>query len=447
MVMTQVITRFAPSPTGMLHVGSVRTALVCWLFARNQNGKFILRIDDTDTERSKQEFTDAIISDLQWLGLKWDQLEYQSRRTARYDTVITEMLARGDLYPCYETPIELDLKRKSQLAQGKPPIYDRAALRMTDAERAKYEAEGRKPHLRFKMRDADITWKDHVRGDVHFAVNQISDPVVVREDGRPLYHLCSVIDDVDFGATHIVRGEDHVTNTACHIHMFMALGAPVPEFAHLSLLADAEGGKLSKRVGSSSAGELRDNEGLEPMAILSLLAKLGTSDPIALHKALDELAAEFDFAKFSRTMAKLDIADMQRLNAQLLHDMDYASAAARLTAMGIDCSADIWNLVRANISRLDDVREWQNIIAGTITPVVNNDDREFIAAARETVPTELNADSWGVWTNTLKEKTGRKGKALFMPLRQAITGMDHGPEMAPLLPLIGREKILVRLAG
>lgn len=445
--MTQVITRFAPSPTGLLHVGSVRTALVCWLFARNQNGKFILRIDDTDTERSKQEYTDAIMSDMEWLGLKWDQLEYQSKRTARYEEVIQQMLARGDLYPCYETPMELDLKRKSLLAQGKPPIYDRGALRMTADDKAKYEAEGRKPHLRFKMRDEDIQWKDHVRGDVHFAVNQISDPVVVREDGRPLYHLCSVIDDVDFGATHIVRGEDHVTNTACHIHMFMALGAKVPEFAHLSLLADAEGGKLSKRVGSSSAGELRDQEGLEPMAILSLLAKLGTSDPIALHKDLNALAAEFDFSKFSRTMAKLDIQDMQRLNAQLLHEMDYKTALPKLAMHGIECDEATWNVVRANISRISEVSAWQDIIYGKITPVVANDDREFIAAARETLPSELNADAWSAWTNALKEKTGRKGKSLFMPLRLAITGMDHGPEMAPLLPIIGREKIAERLAS
>lgn len=446
--MTQVITRFAPSPTGMLHVGSVRTALVCWLFARNQGGKFILRIDDTDLERSKQEYTDAIMSDLKWLGMEWDQLEYQSKRMDRYETVIQEMLAKGDLYPCYETPTELDLKRKSLIGQGKPPIYDRAALRMTAEDKAKYEAEGRKPHLRFKMRDQDIHWKDHVRGDVHFAVNQISDPVVVREDGRPLYHLCSVIDDVDFGATHIVRGEDHVTNTACHIHMFMALGAKVPEFAHLSLLADAEGGKLSKRIGSSSAGELRDNEGLEPMAILSLLAKLGTSDPIALHKNIMELAKEFDFSKFSRTMAKLDIQDMQRLNAQLLHEMDYATAKPKLAALGIECSEDFWNIVRANITRISEVKDWQNILYGSISPVVANDDREFIAAARAALPEgTMTAETWNAWTNALKEQTGRKGKALFMPLRQAITGMDHGPEMAPLLPIIGRDKIIERLVA
>ena len=445
--MTQIITRFAPSPTGMLHVGSVRTALVCWLFARSRGGKFILRIDDTDLERSKQEYTDAILSDLEWLGLKWDQLEYQSRRTARYDVVINDMILRGDIYPCYETPTELELKRKTLLGQGKPPIYDRAALRLTDADKAKFEAEGRKPHFRFKMRDSDIAWKDHVRGDVHFAVDQISDPVVVREDGRPLYHLCSVIDDADMGITHIVRGEDHVTNTASHVHMFMALGVKVPEFAHLSLLADAHGGKLSKRVGSSSAGELRDDQGLEPMAILSLLAKLGTSDPIALHKSLDELAKGFDFSKFSRTMAKLDVADMLRLNAQLLHEMDYATAKPKLESRGLYCDEAVWNSVRPNISRIEDVQHWKDIMFGTITPVVANDDREFINAARETLPAELNDAAWSEWTNALKEKTGRKGKALFMPLRQAITGLEHGPEMAPLLPIIGRERILERLAG
>lgn len=447
--MNQVITRFAPSPTGKLHIGSVRTALVCWLFARHACGKFILRIDDTDLERSKQEYTDGIFSDLTWLGMKWDQLEYQSARTARYDDVIAQMKAKGDLYACYETPTELDLKRKSQLAQGKPPIYDRGALRLADAERAKYEAEGRKPHWRFKMRESDIEWEDKIRGHVHFAVAQISDPVVVREDGRPLYHLCSVIDDADMKITHIVRGEDHVTNTASHIHMFLALGAPVPEFAHLPLLADAEGGKLSKRIGSQSAQELRDNEGLEPMAVLSLLAKLGTSDPITLHRDIMDLAREFDFSKFSRTMARLDIHDMFRLNAQLLHETDYKTIRAKLSPMGLDdISEATWNILRANITRLSDLREWKTIIAGNITPVIANDDREFISAARAALPDgELTPETWGAWTTVIKEKTGRKGKTLFMPLRQAITGMDHGPEMAPLLPLIGRARVLERLAA
>jgi len=447
--MSQIITRFAPSPTGKLHIGSVRTALVCWLFARHTGGQFILRIDDTDLERSRQEYVDGIFSDLTWLGLTWDQLEYQSKRMARYEEVITQMKAKGDLYACYETPTELDLKRKSLLAQGKPPIYDRGALRLTDRERSAYEAEGRRPHWRFKMRGSNIEWQDKIRGPVHFAVDQISDPVVVREDGRPLYHLCSVIDDADMKITHIVRGEDHVTNTASHIHMFMALGAPVPEFAHLPLLADAEGGKLSKRVGSQSAQELRDEEGLEPMPILSLLAKLGTSDPIALHRDLASLAREFDFAKFSRTMARLDIADMHRLNAQYLHDTDYDTIREKLAPMGLDdISETTWNILRANITRLSDLRDWKNIIVGRITPVIANDDREFISAAATALPSgNLTPETWSVWTAALKEQTGRKGKSLFMPLRLAITGLDHGPEMAPLLPIIGREKLLERLSA
>lgn len=446
--MTQVITRFAPSPTGKLHIGSVRTALVCWLFARKMGGKFILRIDDTDLERSRPEYTDLILSDLTWLGMQWDQYEQQSKRMDRYWAVIEQMKQQGDIYPCYETPTELDLKRKSQLAQGKPPIYDRAALRMTAEDQARYEAEGRKPHWRFKMRDSDIRWQDHIRGAVHFAVNQISDPVVVREDGRPLYHLCSVIDDVDFGATHIVRGEDHVTNTACHIHMFMALGAPVPEFAHLPLLAGADGGKLSKRLGSDSAEDLRA-EGLEPMAVLSLLARLGTSDPIVLKHSIEELVQDFDFSKFSRTMAKLDIADMHRLNAQLLHETPYDRVALRLAAMGLGViSETLWQVLRANISKLEDLRPWKEILTGEIVPTIANDDREYIHVSRETIPDgAITPDTWAAWTTALKEKTGRKGKALFMPLRLALTGMEHGPEMAPLLPLIGREKILRRLAG
>ncbi len=446
--MTQVITRFAPSPTGKLHIGSVRTALVCWLFARNQNGKFILRIDDTDLERSKQEYTDGILRDLEWLGLGWDQIEYQSKRMDRYWEVIAEMKAKGDIYACYETPTELDLRRKSLLAQGKPPIYDRAALNLTADERAKYEAEGRKPHWRFKMRPTDISWNDHIRGPVHFAVSQISDPVVVREDGRPLYHLCSVIDDADLDITHVVRGEDHVTNTASHIHMFMALGAPVPEFAHLPLLADAEGGKLSKRKGSDTAEDLK-NDGLEPMAILSLMAKLGTSDPIALKHDLKELAAEFDFVKFSRTMARLDVEEMHRLNAQLLHATPYVDVSARLSAMGLgDITETLWDILRANINVLEDLHPWKDILQGEITPTVADEDREFITAARDALPQgDVTAETWGAWTNALKEKTGRKGKTLYMPLRLALTGMPHGPEMAPLLPMIGRDKILKRLAA
>jgi glutamyl-tRNA synthetase len=446
--MNQVITRFAPSPTGKLHIGSVRTALVCWLFARSRGGKFILRIDDTDLERNKPEYTEGIIRDLTWLGMQWDQFEQQSKRMERYWAVIEEMKQRGDIYACYETPTELDLKRKSQLAQGKPPIYDRSALRMTDADRAKYEAEGRNPHWRFKMRDADINWNDLVRGPVHFAVNQISDPVVVREDGRPLYHLCSVIDDVDFGATHIVRGEDHVTNTACHIHMFMALSVTVPQFAHLSLLADSDGSKLSKRVGSDSAEDLK-NEGLEPMAILSVLARLGTSDPIVLKHTLPELANGFDFSKFSRTMARLDIADMHRLNAQLLHETNYTDVALRLASMGLGVITEpLWNALRANLNTLEDLRPWKDILSGEIAPVIANDDREFITVAKDTLPPgEITPETWSAWTNALKEKTGRKGKGLFMPLRLALTGMEHGPEMAPLLPLIGHEKILKRLAS
>jgi len=446
--MTQVITRFAPSPTGKLHIGSVRTALICWLFARQQGGKFILRIDDTDLERSKQEYVDGIFADLTWLGLEWDQLEYQSRRMARYDEVIAQLQASGDIYACYETPTELDLKRKSQLAQGKPPIYDRAALRITDADRVRYKAEGRKPHWRFKLRGHDIEWHDFIRGPVHFAVGNLSDPVVVREDGRPLFNFCSTVDDIDMKITRVVRGEDHVTNTACQVHMFEALGARPPEFAHLSLLADAEGGKLSKRIGSASAADLRDNDGLEPMAVLSVLAKLGSSDPIVLKKDLKELAQDFDFSKFSRTMAKLDIADMERLNAQLLHEMDYVAAQPKLAALGIQCEEGLWNAVHANITRLTDVRDWQEIIGGTITSAVADEDREFIAAASAALPGgDLTAESWNAWTVALKEQTGRKGKGLFMPLRRAITGQDHGPEMGPLLPLIGRDRILGRLVG
>ncbi len=441
----KLVTRFAPSPTGMLHVGNLRTALVCWLFARKNQAKFILRIDDTDYERSKDEYTNAIKADLTWLGLDWAQLEHQRARLDRYKTVIEEMKSRGDVYPAYETQEELSLKRKSALAQGKPPIYDRAALRLTDEARAKYTAEGRQPHWRFKMRDADIEWHDLIRGAVKFAVRDIGDPVVIREDGTPLYHLCSVIDDFDMQVTHIVRGEDHVTNTATHIHMFMALGNHMPQFAHLPLLADAAGEKLSKRIGSLSVQELRKTEGLEPLAIMSLLAKLGTSDPVTLRHDLDALAADFDFSKFSRATARLDIKDMVRLNAQLLHEMPFAEAQPRLAAIGIaQIDENFWNVARQNLERLRDIQTWWQAVHEP--QLAANDDMVFVKTAAQLLPAgDVTADTWASWTNAIKEQTGRKGKELFMPLRKALTGMEHGPEMATILPLIGREKTLQRL--
>ena len=438
--------RFAPSPTGMLHVGNARTALMTWLFAKNQGGHFLLRIDDTDQERSKVEYEKAIEESLIWLGLNWDEKANQKDRLARYDEQIEKLKADGRLYACYETPEELSLKRKSQLSRGKPPIYDRAALDLTDEQIAALEAEGRKPHWRFKLEHAPIEWNDHIRGEVKFNGADQSDPVVLREDGSPLYHLCSVIDDIDFNITHVIRGEDHVSNTATHVQMFEALGAKPPEFAHNALIADKEGGKLSKRLGSLSIFDLRDEEGLEPMAIVSLLARLGTSEPIEAFTNIQPLIETFDFSKFSRAAAKFDPDELLRLNAKIIHETPFEDVNVRMAQMGLqDLDEEFWMAVRANLEKLEDIKDWWHVAKGPVEPVI--DDADFIAEALTLLPdTPWNTNTWSEWTAAVKDKTGRKGKELFMPLRQAITGMNHGPELADLLLLIGPDKVKERLS-
>ncbi len=437
--------RFAPSPTGMMHVGNLRTAIVTWLFCRRHNGHFLLRIDDTDLERSKKEYEEAIESSLIWMGLTWDEKTRQRDRMNRYCDVIETLRASGRLYPCYETPDELALRRKVQLGQGLPPIYDRAALRLTEEQKAKYESEGRKPHWRFKLSPEPIRWTDLVRGETSFDPAVLSDPVLIREDGSPLYHLCSVIDDADYNMTHVVRGEDHVTNTAMHIQMFEAMGAKPPHFAHLPLISDAEGGKLSKRLGAMSVVALRDEEGLEPMAIASLMARLGTSDPIEPILHLDDLAQGFDFEKFSRGSPKFDMDELLRLNAKILHATPFEAVNVRLAQMGMpELDEDFWLTARSNIEKLSDMREWWRVANGPVEPVIH--DTAFIKAAADCLPpAPWTRDTWKQWSDAVKAATGRKGKDLFMPLRLALTGMDHGPELAALLPLIGPEKTRARL--
>ncbi|MGB4056575.1 MAG: glutamate--tRNA ligase [Alphaproteobacteria bacterium] len=439
--------RFAPSPTGQLHVGNARTALVTWLFARRHNGHFLLRIDDTDFERSKIEYEKSIEESLIWLGLPWDEKANQKNRLERYAVEIEKLKSSGRLYPCYETAEELALKRKSQLGRGLPPIYDRGALKLTDDQKKTFEAEGRKPHWRFKLDHKPIIWNDHIRGEVKFDGAQMSDPVAIREDGSPLYHLCSVIDDMDFRITHIVRGEDHVSNTATHIQMFEALGGTPPEFVHLPLISDSEGGKLSKRLGSLSMQEIRDTEGLEPMAVNSLLARLGTSDPIEAYTYLDPLIQNFDFSKFSRGTPKFDPDELLRLNSKIIHQTVFSDVNVRLTQMGLpDVDEDFWMAVRANLQKLSDLKEWWSVAKGPVTPRI--DEPDFIAEATTLLPPPpWTTETWNIWVNAVKEKTGRKGKQLFMPLRQAITGMDHGPELANLLPLIGPEAVKQRLSA
>ena len=436
--------RFAPSPTGKLHVGNVRTALVNWMFAKGQGGSFVLRIDDTDLARSTPEFEQGIEDDLTWLGLVWDERHNQSKRFDRYEEAAARLKAAGRLYACYDTSEELDRRRKVQLSRGLPPIYDRAGLALTDAEKAAYEAEGRKPHWRFKLDGRRVAWEDLSRGHAEVDTASMSDPVLIREDGLFLYTLPSVVDDIDMAITHVIRGEDHVTNTGAQIEIFEALGGPVPAFAHMPLLVGEDGQALSKRLGSLSIAEMRD-KGYEPIAITSHLGRIGTSDPLEVGESIDALGASFAFSKMGRSPARYDTADLDRLNAQALHGMTYEAARPRLAELDADLGETFWNGVRSNLQKFADVIDMARIVRGPVTPEI--EDPGFARAALAALPDTIDETLWPVWTAAVKEATGAKGKALFMPLRRMITGQDHGPDMATLAPLIGRERIVKRLSG
>ena len=443
-----VSVRIAPSPTGLLHIGNIRAALFNYLIARQKGGTFMLRLDDTDRERSTQVFADAIARDLSWLGLTWDTFARQSDRLARYDEVLAQLKASGRVYPCFETQAELDLKRKTQLGRGLPPVYDRASLKLSDAERNDLLAQGKKPHWRFKLDHTDVVWDDMVQGHKSFPAASLSDPVLVREDGVPLYTYCSVVDDADFGVTHIIRGEDHVTNTAVQIQIWKAVtDKPVPVFAHFPLIVSSSGIEMSKRLGTLSIASMRDEMEMEPMAINSLLASLGTSVDIAPHQNLGELVAAFDIAKVSRATPKFDLEEMKALNAKILHLKPFAEVKDRLAAIGLGAVDEaFWNMARANIEKLSDVKKWWQVAHGPVTPSITAP--EFLAEAVQALPASAwDETTWGAWTNTLKEKTGRKGKELFMPLRLALTGEGHGPEMKLLLPMIGAERAKALLTG
>ena len=444
--MTKV--RFAPSPTGKLHVGNVRTAIFNYLFAKKAGGVFVLRIDDTDTERSTAAYEDGIRADLGWLGIGWDETFKQSERFDLYQEAAAKLRSDGLLYPCYESGDELDRKRKLQMKNGRPPVYDRAALELSGAQIAAFEAEGRKPHWRFKLSGNPVVWEDMVRGPVSIETSSLSDPILIREDGSYLYTLPSVVDDIEAKITHIIRGEDHTTNSGAQIEIFLALGGAAPMFGHQALLVGADGGKLSKRIGSLGISDIRDVEGYEPMAVLSLLAKLGTSDPVDAFDTVEGLLEGFDLGKLSRSPARFDPEDLKRINAKLLHAKPYAEVKDRLAAMGADGGEAFWDGVRSNLERLSDAKGLAALVSGPVTPVIAAEDAEFANLAAATLPAgDLDGTSWGAWTTALKETTGRKGKTLFMPLRQALTGEAHGPEMAVMLPLIGRERAAARLRG
>ncbi|WP_404336002.1 glutamate--tRNA ligase [Sphingomonas sp. MMS12-HWE2-04] len=438
-----VTTRFAPSPTGTLHVGNIRTALHNWMFAKRHGGRFLLRIDDTDGARSEERFVESIRTDLAWLGLVPDGEARQSARFDRYEARFAELVASGRVYPAYETAEELDLKRKVLLGRGLPPVYDRAALALSDAERAAFAAEGRRPHWRFRLdADAIIAWDDLVRGAQRFDPKLLSDPVVRRADGSWLYLLPSVIDDIDMGVSHVVRGEDHVSNTATQLQMFEALGAAAPTFAHEALLTGSEG-KLSKRLGSLGIAHFRE-EGIEPQALVALLARIGTSDPVEPFVDPAPLIAAFDFGRFGRAPARFDEAELAQLNARIVHQLEFDSVADRLPA-AMDRAA--WNAIRPNLERVDAAADWWRVVEGPIKAVIADDDRAFLAEAARVAETIDWSNPWPALTGALKEVTGRKGRALFLPLRLALTGREHGPDMAALLPLIGRARAIERLSA
>jgi len=444
---TPVTVRFAPSPTGYIHIGNARTALLNWLFARKAGGRFILRLDDTDTERSRPEYAEAIVEDLAWLGIEPDLIVRQSDRSALHDAGADRLRAAGRLYACYETPDELDRRRKRQLARHMPPVYDRAALKLTDDEKAALEAEGRRPHWRFLLEDRDVAWDDLCRGAQHFAAGSLSDPVLIREDGSYLYTLPSVIDDADLGVTHVIRGEDHVTNTAVQIEIFEALGAKPPVFAHHNLLVAAGGEGLSKRTGALSLRSLR-KQGLEPMAVASLAVLIGSAESVQAVGSLDDLAALTDLGKLSRAPATFDPAELQRLNHLIVTELPYTAVAERLAALGLGGGEAFWLAVRPNLNSVSDALDWWKRIEGPVSAEIDPEDTGFLTAAAGLLPPEpWDEETYHAWIADLKTETGRKGKGLFKPLRLALTGVDHGPELKALLPLIGREKATRRLTG
>lgn len=435
------IVRFAPSPTGRIHIGNARTAILNWLFAKKSDGQFLLRFDDTDTERSKEEYARGIAEDLDWLGIKPNRVERQSKRFDRYAAAAEQLKAAGRLYACYETPDELERRRKRQQARHQPPVYDRAALKLTAEDRARLEAEGRKPHWRFKLDHRTVEWNDLIRGPQHIDTASQSDPVLVRADGTYLYTFTSVVDDIDFSVTHVIRGEDHVVNAAVQIEITEALGGRAPTYAHHSLLTGPDGAGLSKRLGSLSIAAMRE-QGLEAMAVVSHAALLGTSDSVHPCAGYRDLIEGFDLHKLSRAPARFDEAELKHLNAKLLHMLPWEAVKNRI---GYGSEA-FWLAIRGNIEKLSDSKVWWDIITSDLKPVMGGEDHDFLRQAAKLLPPEpWDGATWKTWTDALKQATDRKGKSLYMPLRLALTGLDHGPELAQLLPLIGRQKAMDRL--
>ena len=436
-------TRFAPSPTGLLHLGNIRTALINWLYARTNNGKFILRIDDTDLERSKDEYASKIKYDLEWLGIDFDETFNQSSRFEVYKARFNTLVEQGRVYPCYETPEELERKRKLQMASGGKPVYDRSALSLTDQQKKEFESEGRKPHWRFLMNSERVQWDDILKGQVDIDLLSLSDPVVYREDGVPLYTFSSVVDDIDFNITNVIRGDDHTSNTAVQIELINAMDTNKIVFAHHALLTASSGDKLSKRDNVISIESFREKN-IDPLAILSLLATIGTSNSIELKSSISQIIEEFRIKTISTSPGKIEIDLLNALNKKIVQKYQFDEIRDRLAKVDKRIDEKFWNTVKGNLETVEDIQNWTDIVFNN--ELIEPKDKEFIKITLDTMPADPWSDeTWDEWTGKVKELTGRKGKELFLPLREAFTGLSHGPEMKKLIQLLGREKILERV--
>ena len=437
------VTRFAPSPTGLLHLGNIRTALINWLYARTNNGKFILRIDDTDLERSKDEYISQIKYDLDWLGIDFDETFNQSSRFDRYREQFEKLKADGRIYPCYETPEELERKRKLLIAAGGKQVYDRSAMELTDQQKKDYEAEGRKPHWRFLLKTERMKWDDLLKGEIDIDLTSLSDPVLFREDGVPLYTFSSAVDDIDYGITNVIRGDDHTSNTAVQVEIINALDQNKITFAHHALLKASSGDKLSKRDNVISISSFREAN-MEPISILSLLATIGTSNSIELKDNIDQIKSEFKLSTISTSPGRIEIDVLNALNKKQVQKYNFSEIEERLKKIDEKIDQKFWETIRGNLNVVEDIKQWTDIVFNSET--IKPSDKDYIKIAMELIPDDpWNDETWGLWTSAIKEKTGRKGKELFLPLREAFTGLNLGPEMKLLIQLLGREKIIERV--
>ena len=437
------VTRFAPSPTGLLHLGNIRTALINWLYARTYNGKFILRIDDTDLERSKDEYISQIKYDLDWLGIDYDETFNQSSRFDRYREQFEKLKADGRIYPCYETPEELERKRKLLIAAGGKQVYDRSAMELTDQQKKDYEAEGRKPHWRFLLKTERMKWDDLLKGEIDIDLTSLSDPVLFREDGVPLYTFSSAVDDIDYDITNVIRGDDHTSNTAVQVEIINALDQNKITVAHHALLKASSGDKLSKRDNVISISSFREAN-MEPISILSLLATIGTSNSIELKDNIDQIKSEFKLSTISTSPGRIEIDVLNALNKKQVQKYNFSEIEERLKKIDEKIDQKFWETIRGNLNVVEDIKQWTDIVFNSET--IKPSDKDYIKIAMELIPDDpWNDETWGLWTSAIKEKTGRKGKELFLPLREAFTGLNHGPEMKLLIQLLGREKIIERV--